>query len=123
LKQLKVELAKAEEPFFDGQTALGFLSNIQSLAVEAGCTVDSLNYMPPKIIEFAGLITLERRAEISLKGQYGDITQFIKQVGDNGKKVFLSDLNFALSEDYTTMICSMDITIYSLEGNKIPQVE
>ena len=128
LEQLKIELAKAEKPFFDGSTALEFLSNIETLAAEAGCAVDSLNYMAPKIIEFkddesSGLTVLVRRAEISLKGRYDNITEFIKQIGGNQKKVFISDLDMAINSDYTTLTCSMDITIYSLQGDKTPQVK
>jgi Tfp pilus assembly protein PilO len=120
LEQLKVDLIEAEVPLFDGQTALALLTNIQLLAVEAGCAVDSLNYMSPEIIEFSGLIVLERRAEISLKGRYENITEFMKKIGGDEKKVFISDMDLAVSHDFMTMTCSMDITIYSLEGNTNP---
>lgn len=128
LEQLKIESAKIEEPFFDERAALGFLSNIEPLAAAAGCTVDSLNYVAPKIIEStedasSGLIALVRRAEICLKGRYDNIKEFIRRIEDNDKKVFLSDLDIAVSRDYKTLTCSMDITIYSLEGNKTPQVK
>jgi hypothetical protein len=44
----------------------------------------------------------------------------MKKIGGDEKKVFISDMDLAVSHDFMTMTCSMDITIYSLEGNTNP---
>ena len=130
LKRIQSELAdvqylftNAGKPFFDKRSASEFFSNIESMASNAGCKVDSLSYMAPKEIEFKAvgsdeLTTLSRKMQISLTGQYKSITEFIGKLSDNEKKVFLSDLNLETAPDFMTLTCSMYVTIYMIEDKE-----
>ena len=124
LAELQISFSKAKEAFFDSQSALEFLSNIESLATKAGCTVDSSNITALGPIKFEGaesseLIVVPKQAEIRLTGQYDCITEFIKQLSTNEKKVSLSNLDIKTTPDYMALTCIMCVTIYTIEDKEI----
>ena len=123
LAELQYSFTNAEKPFFDENSALEFFSNIESMASKAGCKVDSLSYMPPKEIKFKEvesdeLTAMSRQMKISLTGQYDSITVFIKNLSDNEKKVFLSGVNIDTAPDFSTLTCSIYVTIYMIEDKE-----
>ena len=116
--------AKKVACFFDIETGLRFLDNIESDATEFGCSVISLNYMLPKTIEIEGLYcdnleVITKEAEIEVLGHYNNIKSFLERLNGNSDRVCVSNLKIETTDDFSAIKCNMKITIYIVEDKEL----
>ena len=122
--QMKEFDAIAVDHFFDIDSGLQFLDNLESEATGSGCLIVSLNYMLPEAVEVQGLSCDElgvtsKKAEMEVVGSYSNIAGFLKRLNRHSDRVSVSDLEIAMTADYSAMRCNMEITVYIIEDKEL----
>jgi Tfp pilus assembly protein PilO len=131
IKRMQCEVAWMEEfdttavaHFFDIDSGLQFLDNLEFEATESGCSIVSLNYMLPETVEVQGLSCDElevtsKKAEMEVVGSYSNIAGFLKRLNRHSDRASISDLEIAMTSDYSAMRCTMEIKVYIIEDKEL----
>jgi len=101
-----------------------FTSNLQTLAKEAGCSVNALNVITEKSkSKRAAKVTRAQDASallvksmvLSVAGEYENIVQLIEKLQKHNGKVWVDSVRMKLLGDRSSQLgCDMTITIYSI---------
>jgi len=120
LKTLRLEVSKLQNSFFTPEKAREFFSDIEPLAVQHKCNVESLSFMPPESKETEDAIDVTlNRAKIILSGHYGNIMKFLAKIRDYPQRIIVGNLLIENSRFETGELnCQINITIYVIEDRE-----
>lgn len=125
VKNLHAEIAKIQGGFFTPKQASELFLDLEPIAHECECTVDSLTFMASESVAYEGKETeaaeiIVKRLAISYSGIYKNIITFLKRLGSYSQRIIISDLNIeAGSLSGEELSCQMIITIYMIEDKEL----
>lgn len=124
VEELRQEFAQLQDTVFTSEAAKEFFSDLQVIAQQAECTVDSLNLVkhrqraqkeePEKL---GGIITSS--AALSVLGTYPDIIKLIERLQARPQKVWIDALKMkAIGGGSQQLKCDMTITICTFQDRE-----
>jgi cell division protein ZapA (FtsZ GTPase activity inhibitor) len=122
LEELYRQLAESRSILFAPDEAKAFFSDLQAVAEEAGCTVNSLNLVANKPssrdkrkTEDTSGITANS-ATLTVSGRYNSIFGLVEKLQNHAKKIWLDPFKIeTINSDSAQLKCSMTITIYTIQ--------
>jgi hypothetical protein len=124
LEELHQRLAGARSILFASNEAAAFFSDLQPIAEEAGCTVDSLNLGSNKSSsrdkrknpeDTSGIIS--RTAMLSVKGRYNNVLALVEKLQKHRRKIWLDSFEMKIIDFNSAQLkCDMTITIYTIQN-------
>lgn len=120
LDELQQDVSMLENSFFTLEKAREFFSDIEPVAVQHDCTVESSDFMPPVLRknEDVSDVTLSR-AKIVLSGSYKNITKFLEKIRDYPQRVVISNLLIERTDNPNgDLNCKINITVYVIEDKE-----
>ena len=121
IEKLQQDVSRLENSFFTFEKAREFFSDIEPVAVQHDCTVESSDFMPSVSKESDGVsnVTLSR-AKIMLSGNYKNIMKFLGKIRDYPQRIGISNLLIERSDkNNNDLNCQINITVY-VTGDKEP---
>jgi Tfp pilus assembly protein PilO len=124
VEELHQEFAQLQDTVFTSEAAKEFFSDLQVIAQQAGCTVDSLNLVKsqqrPQKEESEkprGIVTSS--AALSVLGTYPDIIKLIEKLQARPQKVWIDALKMkAIGGGLQQLKCDMTITICTFQDRE-----
>jgi hypothetical protein len=123
LEELYKQLAGAESTLFAPGEAKAFFSDLQAIAEEAGCTVNSLNLVAnkpssrdkQKTEDISGIIA--NSATLTISGQYNSIFKLVEKLQSHpNKKIWMDSFKIETTNSNSALLkCDMRITIYIIQ--------
>lgn len=122
LEELYQQLAASKSFLFAHEEAKAFFSDLQAVAEEAGCKVNSLNLVGDKpssrdkrkTEDTSGIIA--NRATLTVSGRYNSIFALVEKLQNHAKKVWLDSLEMKIIDFSAGQIeCSMTVTVYTIQ--------
>jgi len=98
-----------------------FFSDIEPVAVQHNCTVESSDFIPSVSKKSGDVsdVTLSR-ARIMLSGNYENIMKFLEKIKDYPQRIVVSDLLIERAGKINNdLSCQVSITIYVIEDKEI----
>lgn len=120
LKKLQQDVSGLENSFFTFEKAREFFSDIEPVAVQHNCAVESSDFMPSVSKKSGDVsdVTLSR-AEITLSGNYKNIMNFLEKIRDYPQRIVISNLLIGRSNKINNDLnCQITITIYVIEDKE-----
>jgi Tfp pilus assembly protein PilO len=120
LDTLRQDVAKLQNSFFSAEKAREFFSDLEPIAVQHKCNVESLTFLPPESKETEDTVNVTlNHANIVLTGQYKDIMEFIVKIRDYPQRIVIGNLLIESSRFATGELnCQINITIYTIEDKE-----
>jgi Tfp pilus assembly protein PilO len=125
VKNLHGEIARIQSGFFTPKQASELFLDLEPIAHECECAVDSLTFMASESVAYEGKeietadITVKRLA-MGYTGVYKNIMKFLRRLGSYSQRIIISELNIestGFSND--ELSCQMIITIYMIEDKEL----
>lgn len=122
LEELYQQLARSRSTLFAPDEATAFFSDLQAIAEETGCTVNSLNLVgskpssrdKQKTEDTSGVTA--NSATLTVSGRYNSIFGLVKKLQNHAKKVWLDSFEMKIIDFSSGRLeCSMTITIYTIQ--------
>lgn len=120
LDKLQQDVSRLENSFFTLEKAREFFSDIEPVAVQHDCAVESSDFMPSVSRKSGDVsdVTLSR-AKIVLSGNYKNITKFLEKIRDYPQRVVVSNLLIERTDKANgDLSCQIDITVYVIEDKE-----
>ena len=120
VEKLQQDISRLENSFFTFEKAREFFSDIEPVAVQYNCTVESSDFMPSVSKKNDGLsdVTLNR-AKVMLSGNYKNIMKFLEKIRDYPQRIVISNLLIERSDKVNNDLnCQVNITIYVIEDKE-----
>jgi Tfp pilus assembly protein PilO len=116
LQKLYENSSQLESVLFSPNEAKEFFSDLQIIAEQSGCVVQSSNFIPEKAESKEKHNGIEiRSANISIVGIYKDIETFIGRLQSRTQKVWINSVKMGnLDETSSNVLCELTITIYQI---------
>jgi len=113
-------LNQSKSDYFDVADARVFLESTQSKIQNFGCLVDTLKFLPARQLveqqKNSRIDMLEYKVEISILGQYPNIVNFIAELQNQNKKVWIEEINLhATGRNNGALMCDLAVTIYTMK--------
>ena len=125
VKNLHGEIAQIQSGFFTPKQASELFLDLEPIAHESECTVDSLTFMASESVAYEGKevetadITIKRLA-MGYTGIYKNIIKFLRRLDSYSQRIIISDLHIESSGFSTDELsCQMIITIYMIEDKEL----
>ena len=125
LERLHEEIVATKDSFFTVKTSREFFSDIDPIASQSGCMIESLTFPPTSSVtsdkdtEMDSGIT-EKRATLEFAGQYESIIKFLRRLSDYSQHIMIDGLVIeSLRSGEKRLLCRMTITIYLIEEKEI----
>ena len=113
LQELKDSSSQLEGTLFTDSQAKEFFSDLQVISEQAGCIVQSTNFITEKAQpedEDAGIET--KSADISLMGVYQDIEKLVGRLQTRTQKVWIDSIRMrTLDRSSDKVMCDLTVTI------------
>ena len=122
LQKLHENSSQLESVLFTLNEAKEFFSDLQVIAEQSGCAVQSSNFIPEKSESKEKHNGIEiRSAIISVLGIYKDIETFIGRLQSRTQKVWIDSVKMEnLDETSNNVLCELTITIYQMSNKDTP---
>lgn len=122
LQQLYENSSQLESVLFSPNEAKEFFSDLQVIAEQSGCAVQSSNFIPEKTDSKAKHDGIEvKSANISVLGIYKDIETFVGRLQTRTQKVWIDSVKMEnLDESSSNVLCDLNITIYQISDKDTP---
>ncbi len=120
LEKLQQDISGLENSFFTFEKAMEFFSDIEPVAVQHNCTVESSDFMPSVSKKSGDVsdVTLSR-AKIMLSGNYKNIMKFLEKIRDYPQRIVVSNLLIERGNKINNDLnCQVSITIYVVEDKE-----
>lgn len=126
LQKLREQSAVLQSALFTDAKAREFFSDLQVISEQAGCTVNSLNFIRKEpssksrqLEETTGAIA--KSVVLSVVGGYGNIIQLLDRLQARTEKVWINSVKMQ-TFDYRSAYprCDMTITIYTIQERRLP---
>lgn len=120
LEKLQKEVSGLENSFFTFEKAREFFSDIEPVAVQHNCTIESSDFLPSESKESDDVSNVAaRRVKIVLSGNYKNITKFLEKIKDYPQRVELSDLLIERTDEINgDLSCQVNISVYVIEDKE-----
>lgn len=120
LDSLRQDVSRLENSFFSNEKAREFFSDLEPIAVQHKCNVESLTFMPPETKETEDSVNVTLNyAKIILTGRYKDIMEFIVKIRDYPQRIVIGNLLIESARFMTGELnCQINITIYTIEDKE-----
>lgn len=122
LQKLRESSNQLQSVLFNDAEAKEFFSDLQIIAEQSGCAVQSTNYTSGKAnLENEQLGIETRSAIISVVGFYKDIEMFVGRLQMRNQKVWIDSIKMrTLDQSTDNVVCDLTITICQLMDKDIP---
>ncbi len=120
IEKLQQDVSRLENSFFTFEKAREFFSDIEPVAVQHNCAVESSDFMPSVSKKSGDVsdVTLSR-AKIMLSGNYKNIMKFLEKIRDYPQRIGISNLLIERSDKINNDLnCQVTITIYVIEDKE-----
>ncbi len=120
LEKLQQDISGLENSFFTFEKAMEFFSDIEPIAVQHNCTVESSDFIPSVSKKSGDVsdVTLSR-ARIMLSGNYKNIMKFLEKIRDYPQRIVVSNLLIERGNKINNDLnCQVSITIYVIEDKE-----
>ncbi len=122
LEELYEQLTSSRSALFTPDEAKEFLSNLQAVSEEAGCTVNSLNLVMGKP-SFENkqkrpedtLSIVADSAKLTVSGQYNSIIRLVEKLQNHTKRIWMDSFKIeTINSDSDQLKCDMTIIVYTI---------
>jgi hypothetical protein len=123
LEELYEQFAKSRSALFAPDEATAFFSDLQAVAEETGCTVNSLNLVvsgpssgnkQKQSEDTPGIVA--NGAILAVSGQYDSIFKLVEKLQNHAKKIWLDSFKIeTINSDSAQLKCDMTITVYTIQ--------
>jgi Tfp pilus assembly protein PilO len=120
LEKLQQDVSGLENNFFTFEKAREFFSDIEPVAVQHNCAVESSDFMLSVSKKSGDVsdVTLSR-AKVTLSGNYKNIMKFLEKIRDYPQRIVISNLLIERSDKINNDLnCQVTITIYVIEDKE-----
>jgi len=124
LDELRNEVSEIEESFFTSKRAREFFSDLEPIALQCKCDIDSLSSMPVEHVKSDGdkktsSDIVIKRAAITLSGKYKNIIEFLEKLGSYSQRISIEELLIESSPSVNgSLACYITIAIYQIEDKE-----
>ncbi len=120
LEQLHEQFDQLQSSLFMIDEAKEFLSDLQAISVQAGCTVYSLNLVTSEQNSEDALDIATKNATLSVIGTYGDIVRLMERVQARPQKVWIDSVRMTSLEDGSNQLkCDITITVCTIPSTSL----
>jgi hypothetical protein len=121
LQKLQESSSLIETALFTGSQAKEFFSDLQVIAEQAGCVVQSTNFVAEKARSEKNRLGIETKsADISVMGVYQNIENLIGRLQARDQKVWIDSIRMrTVDQNSDTIICDLTVTICHLKERQI----
>jgi len=122
LQKLHENSSQLESVLFTSNEAKEFFSDLQVIAEQSGCVVQSSNFIPGKSDSKKKHEGIEvKSANISVLGIYKNIETFVGRLQSRTQKVWIDTVKMEnLDETSNNVLCELTITIYQISDKDTP---
>lgn len=124
LNELRKHVDELQGTLFTPDKAKEFLSNLRATSEEAGCTVNSLNFIrngapaTKAMAENKSGIAAEG-AMLSVAGVYGNIVRLVAKLQERAARVWINSVRIEIHDDNSAQVrCDISITIYTVQNKE-----
>jgi len=120
VEKLQQDVSGLENSFFASEKAREFFSDVEPVAVQHNCTIESSDFMPSvsKKSDDISDVTLSR-AKFIMSGNYENIMKFLEKIRDYPQRIVISGLLIERSNKINDDLnCQVNITVYVAEDKE-----
>lgn len=121
LQELQESSSQLQSALFTGSQAKEFFSDLQVIAEQAGCVVQSTNFVTEKARSEKNHLGIETKsADISVMGVYQDIEKLVGRLQARDQKVWIDFIRMhTVDQNSDTIICDLTVTICHIKERQI----
>jgi Tfp pilus assembly protein PilO len=121
LQELKESSSQLQSALFTDSQAKEFFSDLQVVAEQAGCVVQSTNFITEKARSENNHLGIETKsADISVVGVYQNIENLVGRLQARDQKVWIDSIRMrAVDQNSDTVICDLTVTICHIKERPI----
>lgn len=121
LQELQESSFQLQSVLFTGSQAKEFFSDLQVIAEQAGCIVQSTNFVTEKARSENNHLGIETKsADISVMGVYQNIENLVGRLQTRDQKVWIDSIRMrAVDQNSDTIICDLTVTICYIKERHI----
>jgi len=129
LRKLENDVLPLQNSLFSPDTAKQFFSDVQAISARCGCAVRSVKLIEPMGGEKPGKdknesAIVSKKTQLSIVGNYGDITEMIHRLQSGPEKVWIDSLQMeGVGTGSGLLRCDMTITVYIAAGKEMADDE
>jgi Tfp pilus assembly protein PilO len=121
LQELQKSSSQLQSALFTGSQAKEFFSDLQVIAEQAGCIVQSTNFVTEKERSQDNHLGIEtKRADMSVMGVYQNIENLVGRLQARDQKVWIDSVKMrTVDQNSDTIICDLTVTICHTKERQI----
>ena len=121
LQELQESSSQLQSALFTDSQAKEFFSDLQVIAEQAGCVVQSTNFVTEKARSEDNHLGIETKsADISVMGVYQNIENLVGRLQTRDQKVWIDSIRMrTVDQNSDTIICDLTVTICHTKERQI----